>query len=93
MYIASTNICGLVLKHFPLASLLEQADYLSSVMLNMKAPEQIDTPKAPFQGCDLVGDKNRQEKAPTSLCPSVAQLESAMPGFLILKVVFFFKKR
>lgn len=49
------------------------------------------TSKAPFQCYDLVRDKNRQEKAPTSLCPSVAQLESAMPGFLILKVVL--KKR
>lgn len=38
----------------------------------------------------MVGDKNRQEKAPTSLWPYVAQWERAMPEFLILKVVFFF---
>lgn len=45
------------------------------------------TSKAPFQGYDLVGDRNRQEKASTSLCPSVAQLESAMPEFLLLKAL------
>lgn len=47
------------------------------------------TSKAPFQGYAMVGDKNRQEKAPTSLWPSVAQLERAMPGFLIFKDYFF----
>lgn len=41
----------------------------------------------------MVGDKNRQEKAPTSLWPYVAQWERAMPEFLILKVVFFFFKK
>lgn len=45
------------------------------------------TSKAPFQDYDLVGDRNRQEKTPASLYPSVAQLERAMPEFLILKVV------
>lgn len=47
------------------------------------------TSKAPFQGYAMVGDKNRQEKAPTSLWPSVAQLERATPGFLIFKDFFF----
>lgn len=55
------------------------------------------TSKAPFQGYAMVGDKNRQEKAPTSLWPSVAQLERAMPGFLIFKDCFlkkiFFKDK
>ena len=47
------------------------------------------TSKAPFQGYAMVGDKNRREKAPTSLWPSVAQLERAMPGFLIFKDYIF----
>ena len=49
------------------------------------------TSKAPFRGYAMVGDKNRQEKAPTSLWPSVAQLERATPGFLIFKDGFLKK--